>query len=720
MRLDPLPRTVRQKASLAFILVVLLAIGNVSIVQFLLRESDGMAATLNVAGKMRMLSQRIGLEALAGHQPPGAPAPAADLPAAFEAAHDALRHGGHAFDLDVPPVPAALAPQLQAVHEAWTRYRDAVGALAEARAEAGNGTGAGTRAENGAEAVNGAAAGAGTATGAAVADLMRAGSALLARTEALMDGLVAQVRVVQQRALYGAYALFALDLLLLGLAGWVVSRQILRPIHALVRQCRALAVGDYAARSALPPGDELGELGRALNDSAAHIGQLLRDIEKEHAALAEAQAMFRGLSDNTLAGIYMMDTDLRFIYANARMADILGYPQAELADGFPLDRVFIGPSYEATLRRVRDRFAGSEARTRLECTARRRDGSVVELETFGSLMSLHGRPALIGIMFDITERKRAEASARRAALVYAHTSEAMVVTDADGAIQDVNPAFTAVTGYTLQDVVGRTMNVLSSGRHGDEFYRAMWARLHETGRWSGDIHNRRKSGEEYVERLSINTSYNEDGSVNCRIGLFSDVTEKRRREASIWHQAHYDLLTQLPNRQMFQENLRRSIEHSRESGVPFALVFLDLDFFKDVNDSMGHEAGDQLLRLVARRLNECVRSSDLVARLGGDEFTLIIRDIHDPDDIFALADKILGALSQPFTLGDHVVQISASMGAAFHPRDGDGDAELLRAADLAMYAAKEEGRNHFRVYAPEMRAPALARDGLQSGGLQSG
>ncbi len=291
----------------------------------------------------------------------------------------------------------------------------------------------------------------------------------------------------------------------------------------------------------------------------------------------------------------------------------------------------------------------------------------------------------------------------------------MVVTDANGVIQDINPAFTAVTGYGAEDVIGRTMAVLSSGRHDKDFYRAMWARLRETGRWSGDIHNRRKSGEEYVERLSINTSYNQDGSVNCRIGLFSDVTEKRRREASIWHQAHYDHLTQLPNRQMFQENLRRSIEHSRQGGLPFALAFLDLDLFKEVNDTLGHDAGDQLPRLVARRLGECVRSSDMVARLGGDEFTLIVRDIRNPDDVLPLCGKVLESLAQPYALGDSVARISASMGVAFYPRDGDSASELLRAADLAMYAAKEHGRNQCLVYEAGMRGPAHVRAEPQSG-----
>lgn len=332
----------RQKALLAFTLVVLLAIGNVSIVQLLLRESDGVAATLNVAGKMRMLGQRIGLETLAARGNPDPPDPAStDLSAAFEAAHDALRFGGHVFGLDIRPVPAALAPQLQDIRQAWLRYRRAVDALADAPVEA-----PGERA--------------------AVADLTRAGADLLARTEALVDRLVARAKEIQRRALYSAYALFALDLLLLGLAGWVVSRRILRPIQTLARQCRALAAGDHGARSSLPPGDELGELGRALNDSAAHIEQLLQDVEKEHAALADAQAMFDGLSANTVAGIYMVDETLRFTYANERMADMLGYSQAELMDGFPLERLFVGPAYETVRAQALDRFEGHETRTRYE------------------------------------------------------------------------------------------------------------------------------------------------------------------------------------------------------------------------------------------------------------------------------------------------------------------------------------------------------------------
>ncbi|HQQ71089.1 MAG TPA: EAL domain-containing protein, partial [Alicycliphilus sp.] len=358
---------------------------------------------------------------------------------------------------------------------------------------------------------------------------------------------------------------------------------------------------------------------------------------------------------------------------------------------------------------LQERLQGRTHSARYERPALRADGSKIEIEIFGTAMTHQGRPAVIGLMIDITERKRAEMSARRAALVYQHTTEAMVVTDDQGVVQDINPAFTAITGYEATDIIGRRMNLLSSGRQDRAFYQALWARLKETGSWSGDICNRRKSGEEYMERLTISTSYQEDGSVHSHIGLFADVTEKRRREASIWQQAHFDHLTGLPNRQMFQQNLQQGMEQSRASGLPLALVFLDLDLFKEVNDSLGHDAGDELLRQVARRLQACVRRSDQVARLGGDEFTLILRDLKHPADAHPICRKVLQAVAQPYELSSGTVQISVSAGVTCYPRDGDDSVALLKHADLAMYAAKDKGRNQFCEFTPSMEQDAQDR-----------
>ncbi|MGB6242684.1 MAG: diguanylate cyclase [Castellaniella sp.] len=562
---------------LAFAMAAVLAVVNVLLVRSLLSESDGVAATVNVAGKMRMLSQRIALEALSGayRAEPQSSATLAQQEKLFEQAYQTLSSGGFLYGQFVPPVGSAQLDHLAAVGRDWKAYRQVLGGFV------------------------GSILAAGDEPSRPLPDpssVSQEAGRLLSSAESLLDALVQEARKVQEKALGNAYALFGLDLVLLLLAYWLVSRQVLLPIGRLAQQCHELAAGNFAVRSSLRNRDELGRLGEALNESAAHIERLVAEISRERASL-----------------------------------------------------------------------------------------------------------------------KLAEASTRRAALVYEHTSEAMVVTDANGWVQDINPAFTAITGYSVSEIVGKRMSVLSSGRHGKDFYQALWQCLAETGRWSGDVWNRRKSGEEYVERLTINTSYNEDGSVNCRIGLFSDVTKKRRREASIWRQAHYDHLTQLPNRQMFQANLLGSIEASRTSGLPFALVFLDLDLFKEVNDTFGHDQGDELLRQVARRLMNCMRGSDLVARLGGDEFTLIIRDLPHCEDVHAICRKVLDTLAEPYDLDGHEARISASMGVTFYPRDGADAAELLRHADRAMYASKEKGRNQYCLFSPVMLESPESRAEVQAG-----
>ncbi|WP_323017344.1 diguanylate cyclase domain-containing protein [Castellaniella sp.] len=576
-RLFPIPwlRSLKHKVLIAFVMVAVLAVINVLLVRSLLNESDGIAATVNVAGKMRMLSQKIALEALTGSPETEFQASSlAQQEQLFEQAYQALRSGGILYGQAIPPVGSAQSDQLAAVSRDWRIYRRVLAGFMQSEAvDAGS-----------------------LLLLQDPVNVRIAADRLLGSAEALLDALVLHARKVQQGALYSAYGLFVLDLFLLLLAYWLVSRQVLRPMHSLAQQCRELAAGNYAVRSQLDKQDELGRLGEALNASAAHIERLFAEVSRERASL-----------------------------------------------------------------------------------------------------------------------RLAEASTRRAALVYAHTSEAMVVTDANGWVQDINPAFTAITGYTVADIIGKRMSVLSSGRHGRDFYQTMWQCLAETGRWSGDVWNRRKSGEEYVERLTINTSYNEDGSVNCRIGLFSDVTEKRRREASIWRQAHYDHLTQLPNRQMFQANLLGSIEASRASGLPFALVFLDLDLFKEVNDTFGHDQGDELLRQAARRLMGCVRNSDMVARLGGDEFTLIIRDLPHGDDVHVICRKILDVVAQPYDLGGREARISASMGVAFYPNDGTDAADLLKQADRAMYASKEKGRNQYSLFSRDMLASEDDQSLLQAG-----
>lgn len=680
------PRTLKRKTIWGVVLVALLAVGNVVTLQLMLRRSDDIGATVNLAGKIRMLSQRIALETFAEYLAPGGNWPhIASRYASFEETYTALRSGGMAYGLTVRPVSQALQPTLEQLHTSWLHFQKTLDA-AYAKIPDGN-----------------------LIEHAEVLEIMAASDDLWAQSENLLNQLVDFSTKIQQNALWTSLVLFWLDILLLLLGYFLVKSRVLNPIQMLSDQCTEMAAGNYSIRSSIKINDELGQLGGVLNKSAAHIEQLLLDIAKERSAVAQVQAMFNGLADNEVSGIYMISPRMQLIYASQQLAKMLGYPREVLMGNFPLEQMFAPACMGNVRERVLARLEGRVRSSRYESIAVRADGSQFEVEVFGSAMEYQGRPAIIGMLIDISARKRSEASMRRAALVYAYTSEAMVVTDPHGVVLDINPAFSEITGYAANEIIGRRLNVLSSGRHDREFYRAMWEDLHTKGGWSGDIYNIRKNGEEFIERLTITTSYNEDGAVENYIGLFTDVTRLRQREAVIWRQAHYDHLTQLPNRQMFQENLLCAIEESRRREKVFALVFLDLDFFKEVNDTFGHDEGDELLRQVAARLQSCVRSTDLVARLGGDEFVLILHDTKSQEDIFNVCHKVLDLIAKPYRLANNTVNISVSAGVTFYPQDGQDGVSLLKHADLAMYAAKEKGRNQFSVFDPSMEEEAQSR-----------
>ncbi len=680
------PRTLRLKALVAVVLIALLAVGNVVALQLMLQRADNVTATLNIAGKLRLLSQRIALEALAEHAMLGGDWPDVQQRYAdFSAYYRVLRDGGSIYGLQVRPIDSSLLPALEQLQARWVEYQSAI---------------------DGVHAVLSLGEQAGRSE---LLQVIAVSDVLWAETEFLLNRLVDQASAAQQRTLVASWVLFALDALLLLIGYVLIELRVLRPVHILARQCREIAQNNYSTQNNISANDELGDLAKALNHSAYHIEKLLRDVAQERSAVMQMQAMFNGLADNSVVGIYMLDSSMNFIYVNEQLAKMIGYSKECLSSHFSLEKIIPANEWPMVRARILDRFLGSVHTERYDQKIVGADGSHFDVEIFGSAMHYQEKPAIIGMMIDITARKNSEASMRRAALVYAHTSEAMVVTDAQGVVQDINPAFTAITGYDAQETLGRRLTILSSGRHDRSFYQEMWTILKKQGRWSGDIVNKRKNGEEYIERLTITTSYNEDGSVNSHIGLFTDVTKLRQREATIWRQAHYDHLTQLPNRQMFQEHLLRSIEEARISRTIFALVFLDLDFFKEVNDTFGHDEGDELLRQVAVRLQSCVRKSDLVARLGGDEFILLLHDVRQPEDVIPICEKVLNLVAQPYVLGSNNAQISVSAGVTFYPQDGSTGVDLLRHADLAMYAAKDKGRNQYCTFDASMEEEAQTR-----------
>jgi diguanylate cyclase (GGDEF)-like protein/PAS domain S-box-containing protein len=319
---------------------------------------------------------------------------------------------------------------------------------------------------------------------------------------------------------------------------------------------------------------------------------------------------------------------------------------------------------------------------------------------------------------DISERKRAENELRFAAAAF-ESQEGMAVTDADGTILRANRAFTHITGYPAEEVIGKNPRILQSGRHDAAFYKTMWESINRTGAWEGEVWNRRKTGEIYPEHLTITAIKSSDGIVTNYVAALTDITRTKAAEDEIKHLAFYDQLTHLPNRRLLLDRLQHAIASRARNGREGALLFIDLDNFKTLNDTLGHEIGDLLLQQVAQRLKSCVREGDTVARLGGDEFVVMLEDLSEqPLEAAAqteiIGNKILATLNQPYLLGEHDYRNSPSIGVTLFGDSPQTVEELLKQADIAMYQSKKAGRNTLRFFDPQMQETISARAALEA------
>ena len=302
------------------------------------------------------------------------------------------------------------------------------------------------------------------------------------------------------------------------------------------------------------------------------------------------------------------------------------------------------------------------------------------------------------------EQAEADRHLRLAARVFEASAEGILVANANRTIASVNPAFTDITGYSAADVVGRSPRMLSSGQHDHAFYERMWNAIESVGQWQGEIVNRRKNGVTYPEWLTITRVLDADGTVTHYVGVFSDITERKASESRVRYLSEHDFLTGLPNRFLFQDRVSQAIVHCVRHGGRLAVLFLDLDRFKAVNDSFGHEIGDRLLKEVAERLRGCVRAVDTVCRQGGDEFVILVEAIDHAEDAAHVAEKLIERIAEPYEFDGHKASVSASIGIALYPEDGRDMQTLIRAADTAMYQSKEHGRNTYRYVTRSLNA----------------
>jgi diguanylate cyclase (GGDEF)-like protein/PAS domain S-box-containing protein len=393
--------------------------------------------------------------------------------------------------------------------------------------------------------------------------------------------------------------------------------------------------------------------------------------------------------------------------SNAGMK-LLGYEENVITDYIGAWVARIHPDDKSNVQSsTKNHFRGRAENLSVEFRIRCKDGSWKWIFARGLVVkrAADGKPLrMIGLHSDISERKHSEEELRLSSTVFNLADEGMVVTNPQNEIISVNPAFTAITGYTAEEVIGRNPKMLSARTQTKEFYRELWSTLIESGSWSGEVLNRKKNGEAYIEWLTIKRVQNDKGELTHHVAIFSDITARKTAESRMRHLALHDALTDLPNRALLTERLEQAIIRARRNKVNLGLMYFDLDKFKPINDTFGHETGDWLLKSVAARVLECVRESDTVARIGGDEFVVLLPAVEKDKDALAVAEKIRLALGKPFIFAETAFEISASIGVAIYPEHGDAEKILTHNADAAMYYAKKNGRNQVVLYQAGMEA----------------
>jgi diguanylate cyclase (GGDEF)-like protein/PAS domain S-box-containing protein len=422
-------------------------------------------------------------------------------------------------------------------------------------------------------------------------------------------------------------------------------------------------------------------------------------------ALQESEERLRLVLEGAELAFWDWDIVKGCVNRNKMWAEMLGYTLEEINHSTKQWTDFIHPDdREKAIKSIHDTLDGLVKVHKIEYRMLHKDGSVKWVLDHANVVKRdeNGKPIrMSGTHSDISEQKQAEIELHVAATVF-ESQEGMIITDSAGIILKINRAFTKITGYYAADVIGKTPRVLQSGLHDDVFYDLLWESVNATGEWKGEIWNKRKNGEIYPEWLTITAvkSHDDDVIVTHYVGTLLDITERKNRENQIHQLAFYDSLTDLPNRRLLTERLKQSISIERRAKKQLAVMMMDLDKFKAVNDTFGHAAGDELLKQAAVRIKSHLRDNDTVARLGGDEFVVILADVHNQKDAKYVAHLLIKNLMQPFVLtqSDNV-EIGASIGISFFPQDGEDGEVLMNKADIALYQAKRNGRCCFVCYA---------------------
>ncbi|WP_137171941.1 EAL domain-containing protein [Massilia sp. HP4] len=447
-----------------------------------------------------------------------------------------------------------------------------------------------------------------------------------------------------------------------------------------------------------------GTEGVRVDGIISDISERRHDEMRIEALLAEQGAIL----DNVMFGVLFV-RQRRIISSNRRCEELFGYAEGEMVGQsteilYPTHAEYerIGIEQYPLLERSMD--LGEERQLRHS------DGSLFWCLMSGCALDPNrANEGSIWVFADITERKLAEEKLRLSANVLEHIADGVMVLDVHGRIVATNPAFSRITGYAGQEALGRESSLTRGTRNDQAFYDELWRQLDASGFWRGEIWDTRKDGEAYLEALTVSAVRDDDGATTHYVCVFSDITRERESQDQLDHLAHHDALTALPNRLLYHDRLRHAMARAERDGEQLAVLFIDLDRFKNVNDTLGHHVGDELLKQAAQALSRCLREGDTLARLGGDEFIVLLEDVDGLPGATRVAEKLMAMFEQPFEVSGHELFVTGSVGISLYPQDGRDMHMLIRNADVAMYQAKARGRNGFRFYAPSMSGDGAVR-----------
>jgi diguanylate cyclase (GGDEF)-like protein/PAS domain S-box-containing protein len=451
-------------------------------------------------------------------------------------------------------------------------------------------------------------------------------------------------------------------------------------------------------------GTIIGLFGIARDITAS---KLLEEVLKQN------EQHFRDLFEHSPDPCWIL-IENKIVACNAAAVSTLGYQNK--TDLLSLQLANISPKYQPDGSLSLDKakqmtvLALQGEINRFEWEHQRLDGSCFPVEVTLARMDISGQQGVYAIWRDISERKQTEHKLRLTAQVFENVLEGILVTDLKGTIIDVNPAFSELTGYPREEVLGKNASLLKSEQQNPKIYKDMWAQLMTNKHWRGEIWNRKKNGDVFAELLTISAITDSKDKVSHYVGIFSDITDKKKHQLELEKIAHFDPLTGVPNRVLLADRLHQALAHHQRTGKTLAICYLDLDSFKPINDTLGHEAGDILLKKISQRLIDAVRSDDTVARIGGDEFVLLMGDFDDTNEYELLLHRLINSIAEPCQIMGKNVQVTASIGVTFYPSDSADADLLLRHADQAMYIAKTSGKSRYHIFDPsiELRKNANA------------